>query len=91
MTAATARIVLTAGDDGRRVRLRLGQTAQLLVLDLQAPEPEVEGDSIELIEMANVGASGRREWEIRSRMPGTSKIAVSGRHPFTLLIEVPLE
>lgn len=90
-TVCATKRFYTASDDGCRVSLALGQSAELLARDLHAPEPQVEGDAIELIGIANVGASDRRTWEIRARAPGTSRIVVPGRQPFTLTIEVPPE
>ncbi|CAN5702474.1 hypothetical protein BH23PSE2_BH23PSE2_05150 [soil metagenome] len=79
----------TAGDNGCRVSLALGQSAQLLVRDLQAQDPQVEGDAVELIGIANVSGSGSREWEIRAKAPGTSRIRITGSQPFSLTIVVP--
>src|SRR5688572_26134461 len=46
--------------------MKVGQTAGLIVPDPSAPDPEVDGRSVQVVEVNNVDASGRREWELRA-------------------------
>lgn len=67
---------LTAADDGAQIWLRVGETATLLQDNHLAPDPTVDGDAIELVELVNIAASGDRQWEIRARTPGEAVIRV---------------
>ncbi len=65
---------LTPADDGTTVTLAVGQTAELVVDDPNAPDPTVEGDAVVLVAIVNIAPSGQREWEIQAVRPGESVI-----------------
>ncbi len=79
---------LSPADDGRRYTMRVGSVAELIVRDPNAPDPVVEGLSVDLVEVANVQASGRREWEIRAIRPGPTVVRAGGSMPFVIAIDV---
>lgn len=84
--------VLTGADDGFVGRLAVGQTAQLrLPLPEGGPEPAVHGESVLLIRMSDVTATGHREWELRAVREGTTRVLVprSAGRPATLTFVVP--
>jgi hypothetical protein len=66
---------LTVHDDGAVVRLRVGDTAELVVRDPLAPDPVVEGTAIDLVEVVNITQSGIREWEVRAVSVGEAMVA----------------
>jgi hypothetical protein len=68
--------------------MAVGQTAGLVVPDALAPDPEVEGDAVEVVDVVNVDASGQREWELRAVRPGRTVIRGAGSTPYVLTLEV---
>ncbi|HKJ57144.1 MAG TPA: hypothetical protein VJ978_14275 [Nitriliruptoraceae bacterium] len=88
-TSSDAGRTLTGMDDGTSVALQVGEQVSLLQADPTSPDPTVTGDSIELVEMVNVTASGRREWEVRAVAEGRSDLVVpDGDTTFELFVEV---
>jgi hypothetical protein len=83
-----ARRTLTPKDDGGVFAMQVGQTLGLIVPDPQAPDPEVEGKSVEVVAVVNIDASGRREWELRAVAPGRTKIQAKGTYPYTITLDV---
>lgn len=80
--------LFTPADDGVDAWLAIGDTARLIVPDPSAPDPEVEGEAIELVEVINIAASGRREWEIHARRPGMAVIRSHQTPRYAIGIEV---
>ncbi|MCX5145656.1 MULTISPECIES: hypothetical protein [unclassified Streptomyces] len=72
--------VLTGADGGFTGRLEVGQTARLRLPET-GPEPTAQGESVLLIPLSNVTATGHREWELRAVREGTTHISVP--HPPT--------
>jgi hypothetical protein len=68
--------------------MKVGQTAGLVVSDPSAPDPDVEGRSVQVVEVNNVDASGQREWELRAVSPGRTMLRAAGNHPYTITLEV---
>lgn len=88
-TSSDAGRTLTGMDDGATVTLHVGEQVSLLQADPTSPDPTVTGDSIELVEMVNVTASGRREWEVRAVAEGRSDLVVPDSDTtFELFVEV---
>lgn len=87
--ASDAGRTLTAADDGEVVNLEVDEQASLIQSDPTSPDPTVTGDAVEVVEVVNVTASGRREWELRAVSPGTTTMVVQdGDVTFDLTIEV---
>lgn len=57
---------LTPADDGTTVHLRIGEVVELHVADSFAPEPDVQGDAIEVAETVSATGSSGREFEVRA-------------------------
>lgn len=68
--------------------MKVGQTAGLVVSDPGAPDPDVEGRSVQVVDVNNVDASGRREWELRAVSPGRTTLRAGGSHPYTITLDV---
>ena len=68
--------------------MAVGQTAGLVVPDPLAPDPAVEGDAVEVVDIVNVDASGQREWELRAVRPGRTVIRGGGSTPYVITIDV---
>jgi hypothetical protein len=68
--------------------MAVGQTAQLVVQDPHATEPVVEGDSVEVVALVNVTASGRREWELRGLAPGRTTLVGDGSQRYVITVDV---
>jgi hypothetical protein len=66
----------------------VGQTAELVVRDPRAPDPTVEGASIEIVPVVNVAGSGEREWELRAIAPGRTTLTAHGSHPYVITLDV---
>ncbi|MEV6729331.1 MULTISPECIES: hypothetical protein [unclassified Streptomyces] len=84
--------VFTGADDGFTGRLEAGQTARLrLPLPEGGPEPTAQGESVLLIPISNVTATGHREWELRAVRAGTTHLSVPrpAAPPATLTFVVP--
>jgi hypothetical protein len=79
---------LTPANDKGVFTMKVGQTAGLVVSDPSAPDPEVDGRSVEVVEVVNVTASGRREWELRAVAPGRTTLRAGGDRPYTIILEV---
>jgi hypothetical protein len=79
---------LTPKDDGGVFTMRVGQTAGLVVPDPNAPDPEVEGGSVEVVAVVNVDGSGRREWELRAVAVGRTTLRAGGTHGYALTLDV---
>lgn len=79
---------LTPADDGRTYAMAVGQTSTLVLSDPDAPGPELVGRSVLLIQVVNVDASSRREWEVRAVETGTSTIRGGGSDPWEIRLEV---
>jgi hypothetical protein len=79
---------LTPDNDGGTFTMTVGRTAALIVRDPHAPDPDVDGTSVKVVDMVNIAASGRREWELRAMSPGRTVIRVGGDRPFTITILV---
>jgi predicted secreted protein len=81
---------LTPADHGRVYVMQVGQTTSLIVPDPYAPDPDVRGTSVEVVEVVNVDASGRREWELRALKPGRTTLQAKGTRPYTIHLDVDL-
>jgi hypothetical protein len=68
--------------------MMVGQTAGLVVPDPLAPDPSVEGDAVEVVDVVNVDASGQREWELRAIRPGRTVLKGTGSTPYVITLEV---
>jgi hypothetical protein len=68
--------------------MSVGQTSTLVLTDAAAAEPELVGTSVLLIQVVNIDASSRREWEVRAVEPGTSTIRGGGSAPWEIRLEV---
>ena len=79
---------LSPADDGAVYTMQVGQTSGLVVPDPNAPDPEVEGDSVEVVAVTNVGASGQREWELRAVGTGRTVLRGAGAMPYTITLDV---
>ena len=79
---------LTPKNDRGVFTIEMGRSVGLIVPDPHAPDPEVEGQSIRVIEVVNVDASGRREWELRAIKPGRTILRAQGTHPYTITLDV---
>ena len=79
---------LSPANDRGVFTMKVGQTAGLVVSDPDAPDPEVDGQSVSVVEMHNVDASGRREWEIRAIKPGRTTLRAAGKRPYTITLDV---
>jgi predicted secreted protein len=79
---------LSPADDGRVYTMQVDQTSGLVVPDPNAPDPEVEGDSVDVVAIANVGASGQREWELRAIAAGRTVLRGAGAMPYTITLDV---
>jgi len=79
---------LSPANDQGVFTMKVGQTAGLLVSDPSAPDPHVEGRSVQVVEVNNVDASGRREWELRAVSPGRTILRAAGTHPYTITLDV---
>lgn len=87
--AVPAPRTLTPKHDGGVFTIQLGKNAGLVVPDPSAPDPGVDGDSIQVIEVSNIDASGRREWELRAVKPGRTILRAAGKYPYTITLVVP--
>jgi hypothetical protein len=85
---APAPRTLNPSHDGGVYTMKVGQTAGLIVPDPQAPDPEIEGQSVQVVALNNIDASGRREWELRAKAPGRTTIRAKGSKPFTVTLDV---
>ena len=79
---------LTPSNDGGVYTMKIGQSVGLIVPDPSAPDPEVQGRSVEVIEVVNVDASGRREWELRGVAAGRTTLRAAGSRPYTITLDV---
>ena len=79
---------VTRADDGTTVSMRVGDTRTLWTPDETTPEPVVGGDAVQLVAMVAIQASGDRSWELRALRPGTSRIEVAGKEPFSVVVDV---
>lgn len=79
---------LSPANDKGVFTMKVGQTAGLQVSDPNAPDPDVEGRSVQVAEVNNVDASGRREWELRAVSPGRTTLRAGGSHPYTITLDV---
>lgn len=79
---------LSPANDKGVFTMKVGQTAGLVVSDPSAPDPDVDGRSVQVAEVNNVDASGRREWELRAVSPGRTTLRAAGSHPYTITLEV---
>jgi hypothetical protein len=79
---------LSPADDGRTFSMVVGRTAGLVVPDPLAPDPAVEGNAVEVVDVVNVDASGQREWELRAIRPGRTVLRGAGSTPYVITFEV---
>lgn len=79
---------LSPANDKGVFTIKVGQTAGLVVSDPSAPDPDVEGRSVQVVEVINVDASGRREWELRAVSPGRTILRAAGSRPYTITLDV---
>jgi hypothetical protein len=79
---------LSPANDKGVFTMKIGQTAGLVVSDPSAPDPEVDGRSVQVVEVNNVDASGRREWELRAVSPGRTTLRAAGSRPYTITLDV---
>ncbi len=79
---------LSPANDKGVFTMKVGQTADLVVSDPSAPDPEVDGRSVQVVEVNNVDASGRREWELRAVSPGRTSLRAGGNRPYTITLDV---
>ena len=79
---------LSPADDGRRYTMRVGSVAELIVRDPNAPDPVVEGQSIQLVEV--VEHTGERPPRVGDPgyPPGPTVIRAGGSMPFVITIDV---
>jgi hypothetical protein len=75
-------------DDGGVFTMTVGRTVGLVVPDGTAPDPKVEGDSVEVVTMNNIDGSNRREWELRAIRAGRTVLRAAGAMPYTITIDV---
>jgi predicted secreted protein len=80
--------ILTPANDGAVYSMKVGQSVGLLVPDPNAPDPEVQGRSVEVTAVVNVDASGRREWELRAVASGRTTLRAAGSRPYTITLDV---
>lgn len=80
--------LLTPADDERTVTMAVGDVTDLVVPDPFAPDPVVEGSSLEVVELVNVQASGNRQWELRAVRTGTTVLRADGQFPYVIVVEV---
>ncbi len=79
---------LTPANTGGVFTMKVGQTAGLIVPDPNAPDPDVQGRSVEVVDVVNVDASGRREWELRAVASGRTTLRAGGSRPYTITLDV---
>lgn len=79
---------LSPANDKGVFTMKVGQTAGLVVSDPAAPDPDVDGRSVQVVEVNNVDASGRREWELRAVSPGRTTLRAAGSKPYTITLNV---
>ena len=79
---------LSPANDKGVFTMKVGQTAGLVVSDPSAPDPDVDGRSVQVAEVNNVDASGRREWELRAVSPGRTTLRAEGTRPYTITLDV---
>ncbi|SFR92550.1 hypothetical protein SAMN04487846_0665 [Microbacterium sp. cf046] len=80
---------VTPDDDGQTYGMTVGQTTTLRIDDPDAPEPDVEGESVLLIQIVNVAESGTREWEVRAVEPGEATVSgVAGDTTWAIVLRV---
>ncbi len=79
---------LTPADDGGTFAMTVGEVGALVVPDPLAPDPVVDGDSVEVVTVNNIDASGQREWELRALHPGRTVLSGLGEHPYSVTLEV---
>ena len=79
---------LTPANDGGTYTMKIGQTVGLIVPDPGAPDPDVEGRSVDVVTVANIDASGRREWELRAVASGRTTLRAKGSRPYTITLDV---
>lgn len=65
---------LTPADDSTTVHLRVGEVVELHVADSFAPEPDVQGDAIEVAETVSATGSSGREFEVRAVRAGDATL-----------------
>jgi hypothetical protein len=80
--------MLTPANDGGTYTMKIGQTVGLIVPDPGAPDPAVEGRSVDVVTVANIDASGRREWELRAVASGRTTLRAKGSRPYTITLDV---
>jgi hypothetical protein len=85
---APAPDTITPADDGRTFTMRIGDGSSLVIRDPLAPDPVVDGTSVEVIGIDNITASGQREWELRARAPGRTVIRGPDPIRYSITIEV---
>ena len=86
--AVPAPRTLTPKNDRGVFTIAMGRSVGLIVPDPHAPDPDVEGQSIRVVEVVNVAASGQREWELRAIKPGRTILRAQGAHPYTITLDV---
>jgi hypothetical protein len=86
--AVPAPRMLTPKNDRGVYTIAVGRSVGLVVPDPYAPDPEVDGQSIRVVEVSNIDASNRREWELRAVKPGRTVISAGGKLPYTITLEV---
>lgn len=87
--AVPAPRILTPKNDGGVYSIPAGKSVGLVVPDPYAPDPQVEGQAIQLIEVSNIDGTSRREWELRAVKPGRAIIHAAGDHPYKITLVVP--
>jgi hypothetical protein len=68
--------------------MSIDQGASLVVPDPMAPDPVVDGTSVEVIGVDAITESGQREWELRARRAGRTVIRSPDPVPYTITIDV---
>ncbi len=86
--ASPAPRTLTPANDGGVFTMKIGQTIGLIVPDPDAPDPVVEGRSVDVVTVVNIDASGRREWELRAIASGRTTLRATGSRPYTITLDV---
>ena len=79
---------LRPSDDGGVFTMTVGRTVGLVVPDGTAPDPKVEGNSVEVVTMNSIDGANRREWELRAVRAGRTVLRAGGDQPYTITIDV---
>lgn len=81
---------VTVDDHRTTVRLRVGETATLSLVNPVTADPEISGDAVRLVTIVNITESPTQQWEMRALRPGTARITATDGHgrQFDLTVDV---